>query len=417
MITTDRACLMLLFLLISCAATRADNNWPQWRGPQGDGHSGEMNLPVEWDASDVAWRADLKGLGHSSPVIWGERIFLTSALDGGRQRLVMCLDRRNGRVLWEQVAWTGEPEPTHNMNMHASATCATDGERIVAFFGRGGGLHCFDMNGTPLWSRDLGQFEGPWGTAASPIIVGDLVIQNCDAENEAFLLAVDKRTGADVWRTPREKLRGWSTPIVIDTGVRREIVLNGERGVDAYDPATGKHLWFCRGDTGRGTPTVVPFKDMLIAVNGRPGDMIAVRPGGNGTVNGSHEVWRTPRRAGRDLPSPIVVGEYLFVVNLKPGIASCYDAATGTELSKLRLDGNFSASPIAANGLVYIPSEEGNVYVLKLGKELQVVSRNSIGPDDEEIFRASLTPCDGQIFCRSDRVLYCIGKRPTQTKK
>jgi outer membrane protein assembly factor BamB len=321
------------------------------------------------------------------------------------------MNRADGKLAWQTEApWTGKPEELHKMNSHASATCATDGERVVAFFGRGG-LHCFDMNGKRLWSQDLGEFAGPWGTAASPVIVGDLVIQNCDAENDAFLLGVNKETGETVWKTPRPKLRGWCTPVLIDTGSRQELVVNGEQGVNAYDPQTGKDLWFCRGDSGRGTPSVAPFGDLLVSVNGRPGDMIAVRPGGSGTVNASHEVWRVSRRSGRDLPSPSIVGDKLFVMNMK-GIGTLYDAATGKEIATERIGGNFSASPITAGGLLYLPSEEGEVVVLKPTDDaLQVVARNAVGAGDEEIFRASLAASDGQLFCRSDRVLYCIGQR------
>lgn len=394
-------------LLVSFSNAQ-DANWPQWRGALGNGHAPDMELPVNWTEKDVVWKTELKGFGQSSPVVWGDKIFLTSALEGGRSRLVLCLDRDNGEVLWERVAWTGEPEPSHRMNLHASATCATDGERVVAFFGKGG-LHCYDLDGKPLWSRDLGEFASPWGTAASPIIVDDLVIQNCDAENDAFLLAVDKTTGKDVWRTPRDRLRGWSTPIVVETGQRRELVMNGERGVNAYDLATGKDLWFCKGDRGRGTPTVTPYKDILITVSGRPGDMWATRAGGSGTVNETHEVWRTGRRKGRDLPSPIVVGDYLFVSTMA-GIGTCYAAATGKEISLTRLEGAFSASPIAANGLIYLPSESGEILVIKPGEEMEIVARNKVGADDDEIFRASLTPSNGQFLCRSNRMLYCVGK-------
>src|SRR5207247_321565 len=202
-------------LVVALPALPADSNWPQFRGPHGDGHSAETGVPVHWDARSVVWKANLKGRGQSSPVLWGERIFLTTALDNGKERLVFCLDRKDGKLLWERVAWRGTPEKSHPMNGWATPTCATDGERVFAFFGRGG-LHAFTVDGKPLWLRDLGPFEGPWGTAASPVVVGDLVVQNCDAEKEAFLLAVDRRTGKTVWKTPRDvpDRGGWSTPVL-----------------------------------------------------------------------------------------------------------------------------------------------------------------------------------------------------------
>lgn len=387
----------------------AETNWPAWRGPLGTGASEQTDLPVTWSDSNIRWKTSLPGRGQSSPIVWEGNIFLTSAAPDGTQRIVMGLDRATGGLLWQDVAWTGEPEPTHKMNQFASATCVTDGEVVVAFFGRGG-IHGYDLAGKKLWSRDLGMFEGPWGTAASPIIVGDLVIQNCDAEDKASIVGLDKRTGKTVWETPREKLRGWSTPLLVQTPERTEIAVNGETGVSAYDPATGKELWYCKGDRGRGTPTVTRYEDLLIAVSGRPGDMWAMRPGGSGNVNGTHEVWRTNRKAGRDLPSPMVIGKYLLVVSLQPGLATCYDAASGKELDKIRLEGNFSASPISANGLAYIPSEAGEVYVLEPGDKLKVVAKNQLAAGNEEIFRASITPTRGELLIRSDRVLYCVGE-------
>jgi outer membrane protein assembly factor BamB len=392
------------------AAAHAESNWPSWRGPAGSGHSADDTLPVKWTDANVVWKTQLVGSGQSSPTVWGQRIFLTSSTENGSKRNVMCLDRATGKLLWNHVAWTGEPEKTHAMNQFASATCATDGKYVIAFFGKGG-IHCYDFSGELIWSRDLGQFAGPWGAAASPIIVGDIVIQNCDSESDACLIGLNKKTGDTIWKTSRENLRGWCSPILIESGNRTEVVLNGELGVSAYDPKTGKSLWFCKGDRGRGTPTVATYKDLLIAVAGRPGDMIAVKSGGSGTVNSTHEVWRTNRKTGRDLPSPIVVGEYLLVVNLRPGTATCYEAATGKQLDQIRLSGGFSASPIAAGGLVYIPNENGEVFVLKPGTNLEIVARNKLSPKSNEVFRASLTPHDGQILCRSDKVLYCIGPK------
>jgi outer membrane protein assembly factor BamB len=402
--------LAIAVTLILTGTAQAELNWPSWRGPAGSGHSADDALPVNWTDANLAWKTELVGSGQSSPTVWGQRIFLTSSSENGSKRNVMCLDRATGKLLWNQVAWTGNPEKTHSMNQFASATCATDGEYVIAFFGKGG-MHCYDFSGEWIWSRDLGQFAGPWGAAASPIIVGDLVIQNCDSESDASVMGLDKKTGATVWRTSRENLRGWCSPIVVETGDRTELVLNGELGVNAYDPKTGKSLWFCKGDRGRGTPTVAAYKDLLIAVAGRPGDMIAVRSGGSGTVNGTHEVWRTNRKGGRDLPSPIVVGEYLLVFDLRPGTATCYQAATGTELDRIRLSGGFSASPIAAGGLVYIPNEDGEVFVLKPGAKLEIVARNKLSYGGGEVFRASLTPHQGQILCRSDKVLYCISAK------
>jgi outer membrane protein assembly factor BamB len=402
------------FLSVVCCAApllAADATWPHWRGPTGDGHTAETGLPVHWDVKSVVWKSPLKGRGQSSPVIWGERIFLTTALEDGRQRVVFCVDRKDGKLLWEHVAWKGTPEKSHAMNGWATPTCATDGETVVAFFGKGG-LHAYRVDGQALWSRGLGKFAGPWGTAASPLLVGDLVIQNCDAEEEAFLIALDKRTGKQVWRTPRDvpDRGGWSTPVLVQAGSRAELVLNGAKAVTAYDPATGKRLWFCRSFNGRGEPTATPGHGLLFMVNGLRGDFYAVRPGGAGDVTKSHLAWHTPRRGGRDQPSPLVLGEYVLVTDMA-GVATCYEAKSGKELWKERLNGTFSSSPIAAGGLAYFQSEEGTTYVLEPGPTMKLVARNTLGTSDGALFRASLAASAGQIFSRSDRALYCLGRK------
>jgi outer membrane protein assembly factor BamB len=389
---------------------RADSNWPGWRGPLQSGHSLETGFPHEWSDGNVVWATDLPGDGQSSPVIWGDRIFLTTALDGGRERMVLCVERRSGKVLWQKSLWKGEPEPTHKMNGWASATCATDGERVYAFFGKGGGLFCLSTDGDVLWSRPLGDFPSPWGTAACPVIVDGMVIQNCDSEGDSFLLAVDARTGKDVWRTPRETLRGWSTPVLIEAAGRRELVLQGETGVRAYDPKTGKQFWQTSGSRGRGTPTVTPANGLLYVVPGRPGETTAIRPGGNGDVTASHKKWGVARK-GRDLPSPIVIGNYVLIMSHRGGILSCYDAQTGETHWQERIGGNYSASPVSFDGLAVFMSEAGEALVVRPGKEVDVVSTNTLESNDDEIFRSSITPSGGQLFIRSTKKLYCVGKK------
>ena len=387
----------------------ADVNWSRWRGPLENGHSPDTNLPVNWTPDQLAWKVELPGIGQSSPVIWGDQIFLTSALDKGKSRLVFCLSRKTGKLVWKHVAWTGQPEPSHAMNGWASATCATDGEILFAFFGRGG-IHAYSLDGKPLWSKNLGVFESPWGVASCPVLVDGMVIQNCDSDADAYITALDKKTGKEIWTTKRSDNRRWSTPILVKTGDRRELVINGHEGVRAYDPATGKELWFCKGFNGRGEPTVTPAGKVLCVVNGLAGDFYAVRPGGEGNVTGTHMAWHTPRKGGRDCPSPIVIGKYIIVCDMG-GIATCYDADDGHIHWKERLPGKYSASPIAANGLAYFVNEEGLTRVIKPGPTLDIVAENSLPADSQEIFRASITPSDGQLFIRSTSVLYCIDKK------
>ncbi|HEV3341740.1 MAG TPA: PQQ-binding-like beta-propeller repeat protein [Pirellulales bacterium] len=393
----------------SVCTVHAETRWPRWRGPQGDGQSTETTLPTKWGKNDIAWKVELPGIGESSPVIWLDKLFLTTA-EGASRRSVLCLDRTSGKLLWKQtVEFTGRPEELHKMNTFASPTCVTDGEVVVAFFGRGG-LHAYSLDGKPLWSKELGEFNNPWGVGASPVIVGDLVIQNGDADSDAFLAAYDKRKGKTVWNVPRPNHRGWSTPVLLEVAGRQELVLNGHKGVAAYDPATGKELWFCASFNGRGEPTATPGDGLVYLVNGLAGDVYAVKPGGRGDVTRSLMAWHTPRSVGRDLPSPIVIDKYVIVVSMG-GIAICYDTPGGRVVWQDRLGGNFSASPIAAAGLAYFLAEDGSVTVIKPAERLDVVARNQIEPEGDEVFRASPAPCEGQLFLRSDRALYCVGRR------
>lgn len=419
----------VLLALVSAGFFFADTkgvsaeNWPRFRGPEGTGHSDESGLPVSWSADDVAWRAPLPGLGQSSPIIWGDRIFLTSALDGGKERVVLALDRDTGKILWQRTFKTGDPGPTHSMNPHASSTCVTDGERVISFFGNGG-FHAHDVDGNPLWSRtDLGEFLSIWGTAASPILHKDLAIVCCDQDavlekaqhaelpSRAYLLAVDKRTGKTAWTTPRYGSRGWSTPIPVPTaegGI--ELVINGPGGVFAYDPDTGKQRWQCDRATLFGEPVVAFDRETIYAVSGRPGPLLAIRRGGSGNVTGTHLPWSIERRT-RDLSSPILADGLLFTAAMN-GIGICYDPSSGSELWKERLGGEFTASPVAVDGLIYYLNRKGGTVVIRPGRVLDVVARNPLptGPDEED-FLASPAISDGQFFFRSDRAIYAVGER------
>ncbi len=386
-------------------------NWSRLRGPTGTGHYTGAALPTEWGPKDILWRVELKGEGHSSVVNWGHRIFLTSATDSGRSRLVSAFDARDGRLLWEKTIKCDAPGKTHRMNSFATPTCATDGERVVAFFGRAG-IHCFDLDGKPLWSQSLGEFPGDWGIAASPIFVGDRVIQNCDTKGASSLVALDKKTGKILWRTSRgeKPMGGWSTPIEVRTGTRSEVVINSEQGIDAYDPATGKLLWNCQGFNGRGEPMPEYAHGLIFVVNGKVGDVYAVRPGGSGNVSDTHRVWHTPRTKVRDISSPIVVGNYLFAIDMKGG-ATTYEARSGKVLWSERIAGAFSASPIEAGGLIYINNEAGETLVIRPGPKFDLVARNSLGDHPGELFRASIVPIGSRMYLRSDRALYCVGPK------
>lgn len=403
-----------LFAAFLGGAASAEDNWHQFRGPTGRGHVDAPNLPTSWDESKIDWRVELKGTGQSSPVNWGDKLFLTGASDDGRERYVMCLSAKDGSLLWEKTVACDNPEDSHKMNGRATPSCATDGKTVAAFFGPGG-LHAWDLEGNEKWSVNLGEFPGTWGVGASPIIVDGKVVQNCDSTGPSRLVALDLETGETVWETQREDKPkgGWSTPILIEHEGKRELVLNGEFGVQGYDPETGEELWFCKGFRGRGTP-VPDFADgKLFVVNGQPGDTYCVEPGGSGDVTDSRMLWHAPRKGGRDLPSPAAVGDYLFVTSMS-GIATCYDTATGDIHYSERLSENgiqIAAAPLVANGLIYLQTVEGgDVVVIRPGKELDIVSVNSIGTAaKDEVFRATVVPMGDRVLLRSGGTLYCVG--------
>ncbi|MEO0416097.1 MAG: PQQ-binding-like beta-propeller repeat protein [Verrucomicrobiota bacterium] len=403
--------LLVAISVTSLSTVSAEENWYQFRGPSGRGHSTSEKVPQKWDKGSVVWKKELPGTGQSSVVNWGDLLFVTSAEDQGRLRYLFCLDRKTGEEIWKKSVQIASPESSHKMNSHATPTCAVDADHVYAFFGPGG-MYCFNHNGDEKWHKKLGSFPGSWGVAASPIVYDQVIVQNCDATGPSKLVAMDKKSGRTVWETKRESKPkgGWSTPIMIEHSGKRELVLNGELGVRGYDPRTGKELWFCAGFNGRGSPVPDYAAGLLHVVNGKPGDVYAVKPGGSGTVTETHRVWNKGRKAGRDLPSPAVVNGYLIVVDLQ-GIGSCFDAKSGDLLWNERLPsrGEFAASPLVANGLVYfVNAYGGETLVLRPGPEMEIVSTNSVGAAGDEVFRSTLSPIKGQMFLRSLSAVYCI---------
>ena len=392
----------------------AESNWHQFRGPTGRGHSEATALPTMWDESNIAWRTELKGAGQSSPVSWGDRLFLTGASDDGAERYVMAYSVSSGELLWDQSVPSESPEEFHKMNSQATPSCATDGKTVVAFFGPGG-LHAFTVEGEKKWSVDLGDFPGSWGIAASPIILDGKVIQNCDATGISRLVALDVQTGDILWDSPREDKPkgGWSTPILIEHEGKRELILNGEFGVRGYNPETGEELWFCEAFNGRGSPVPDYFDGKLFVVNGKPGDTYCVKPGGSGNVTESHMLWHASRKGGRDLPSPAVVDGTLFISSMS-GIATSYDAANGEVYYVERLGEGLeiAAAPLVAGGLLYLQTVHGgDVIVVRPGRALDIVSVNSLGDSaKEETFRATIAPIDGKLYLRSGKTLYCVAR-------
>jgi len=382
--------------------------WKSFRGPTGMGVT-EQRIPTSWNTSSILWKKSIPGEGQSSVVEAGNKIFVTASENSGNKRSLLCFSKDTGKLVWQKtIIYKGE-ESSHRMNGWCTPTPATEGNRVVAFLGPAG-MHCFDTDGKKIWELQLGDFPGSWGAAASPIIINGIIYQNCDSMGPSRLLAISLETGKILWNTPRvEKPRGgWSTPICITANGKKQLVVNGEYGVRGYDLSNGNELWFCKGFNGRGSP--VPFfgNGFLYVVNGKPGDLYAVSPTGKGDVTKTHLKWHAKRNGGRDLPSPAMIHDLVLVTSMS-GIITCYDAKSGKTHWIDRLQGAFSGSPIVSNDYYYLQSESGTTFVIKPNKDsLEVISKNQISNDIEEVFRATISPIDGRVYTRSSKHLYCI---------
>jgi outer membrane protein assembly factor BamB len=360
--------------------------WPRWRGPSGQGLVPDGAYTDAWSpTSRVQWKAALPGTGNSSPVVWGEQIFLTTARDRGRRLSLIAVHRADGKVQWETFIPQDGVESVHDKNGYASATPATDGQRVYASFGRHG-LAAFDLSGKLLWHRRFGVIDNYHGPAGSPVLYKDRIFlfqdQNPSAGQSAFVAAFDKATGKTLWQTPRTETVGWGTPVVIDAGVRNELIVSGQRRVAAYDPDSGRELWTVRGNTFEVIPTPVVGHGLLFASSGRAGPTIAIRPGGAGDVTATHVAWSTPK-GSPFVPSGIVVGDLLYLVNDMQSVLTVYEATTGALVYQSRLGvaqrEGFSASPIAVNGKVFFTNDDGQTFVVQAGREFKLLHVNELG--------------------------------------
>jgi outer membrane protein assembly factor BamB len=408
-----------------------NQRWAQWRGPSGQGYIEDTRVPLTWSGTEnLLWKTALPGTGNSTPAVSGDRLFLTASSPKGDERHVLCI-RTNGEILWKQTAARGvEPSKTHKMNGYASPSCATDGTHVYAFFGTPG-LFCYDFDGKLIWKQSFGIFTADtgWGTSASPIVVDDLVIQNCDNSGAAalpkgnkpeeaaaqVLIAFDKNTGTKVWQAERNQGKGWSTPVLIPMpNGRVDLVLNGPNGVWAYDPKNGKELWHCerhKGDVKALFGEAMPVfdREKLVMLSGRPGPMMAVRLGGSADVTRTHVLWDVPRKTPRDVGSPILWKDLVYIGDKQGGI-SCYDAKTGTQVYHERAGSEcFSASPVAVQGKLLFLNEDGATFVVEPGRQYKLAGKNTLG--DGTDFRASPVVVDGRLYLRSQSHLYCIGNK------
>jgi hypothetical protein len=398
-----------LGLTLAFVPARAEN-WPRFRGPDGNAVSSESPLPTTWSTtSNVRWKTAIPGKGFSSPVVWDDRIFVTSAFDHGLRRAVHCLDRAGGKLLWSREIEDQNPERTSSMTGHAAATVAADGRRVVAFFGNAGAV-CYNYAGKCLWKQTFGEFDTELGLASSPVIHRGRVFLVCDHDGsrinsfDSFLAALDLETGKVVWKTERRGLyRSWSTPIVVPgKGGKPELLVNAQEHLRAYDPDTGQELWRVGGMTGWVTPAPVFTHGLVFAASGKNGPVMAIRPGGRGDVTASHVVWKHAT-GGPYVCSPLVSGDHLYL-HTEDGFLSCYEARTGKRLYQERLGGKFIASPVAGDGKVYLTNEEGTTLVLKAGPKFEVLSRNRL----EEYTLASPAISQQEIYLRTEKHLYAI---------
>ncbi len=394
-------------------APGAGEHWPRWRGPSGQGLVEDAGYVDRWSASEnVRWKVPVPGRGNSSPVVWGERIFLTTAYEEGARRSLLAFDRTTGRKLWETFAPQAAPESAHPKNGLASSTPTTDGERVYAYLGNHG-LLAVTVEGRQVWHRALGSFEAYHGTASSPLLLGErlIVAQDHRGEMGSFLAAFDRQTGKPLWRTPREAEVGWNSPVAVKVGEREEVVVSGQQAVMAYDPATGRELWRARGNTFEAIPTPVVGEGLVFCSSGRAGPTLAIRPGGSGDVTGTHIAWQAAK-GSPFVPSPVVYGGRLYMVNDMAAIATAYEAASGKLLWQGRLGTaekeGFSASPVAFGGKVFFINDEGETFVLKAGDEFEILAVNRLG----ERVLSSPALVGGTWYFRTEGHLLAVAPAP-----
>jgi outer membrane protein assembly factor BamB len=397
-------------------------DWPRFRGPNGTGISTDKDIPVRWNAeSGVLWSVAIPGHGNSSPIIWGQQVFVQTASDDGAERSLICLSAVDGRTLWTAKV-QGRRARTHKKNTMASSTPATDGERVYAMSWDGTevSVHGYDMKGKHLWKQPLGGFTSQHGPGTSPIVVGDKVILADDQDGSATLYALDAKTGQIAWQRPRKGFRTcYSTPFVLEQpGQSPELIVVSTAGITSYQPQTGAEnwSWTWRFDSAPLRTVASPvFSQGLIFANSGDGagdrHTVAVRAGGKGDVSATNLVWENKKKLALPyVPSFLAWGEHLYWVDDK-GYAACYVARTGEQVWRERLGNtDISASPILVNGKIYAVNEAGTVYVLEAAPAFKLLAKNAVG----EQVKATPAVADGRLLIRGESHLFCIGKPPAK---
>lgn len=403
---------ILLFATMAVSSASAEN-WPGWRGPTRDGHSTEKNLPETWSPTEnIVWKTSLPGFGIANPVIWDDRIFLVES-DGPRHGTLhmICLDRGTGREIWHRKLWGTAPTLHHNnKSSMASASPVTDGRHVYGFYGTGD-VFCLTLDGDFVWQRSLadeyGPFENRFASSSSPVLHDDTLLLQCDHYGASYILAIDKTTGANRWKTDRpECWLSWASPQLVPVADGKfEYVVSGSHKVDSFDPKTGEKLWTIHGMARECIPTPVYGHGLVYLVSGPKSPTFAVKPGGRGDVTSTNVVWSNVRGAPF-VPSAILVGDQYYLVD-DAGIGTCLDAHTGKSVWQKRLPGAYTASPVTGDGKLYFVSESGVTTVLRAGeKRAEEIAANELG---EPVF-ASPAISQGSLFIRTSKHLWRIGK-------
>ncbi len=396
-------------------------NWPGWRGPRGDGTSLEAGVPAKWNGvtgENIAWKTEIPGSGHSSPILWGDRVLVVTCLENTSERALLSLDRTTGKILWQKPVLSAPLEKKHSLNSFASGTPATDGKRIYVSFlapdfssesERTPGdmvVAAYDFDGNQQWLVKPGRFASTHGFCSSPVLFEDKLIVNGDHDGDSYIIALAKETGREIWRTAREnKTRSYVTPIIREIDGRTQMLLSGSKCVTSYDPRTGQQHWQMDGPTEQFVASLVYDGSLVYLTAGFPErHILAIKPGGRGRVGDEQIAWRTTKNCSY-VPSPVLCGEHL-VVAADNGIASCYHAQSGELLWTERLGKHYSASLVTAGGLVYLLADDGEMKVVRPGPKLDLVAENQLG----EYCYASPAISHGQLFVRGEKHLFCIDK-------
>ena len=431
----------IIFIAVAATAraetpSGTDRFWPQWRGPDGNGFAANSEPPIEWsETKNIKWKLAIPGNGSSSPIVWGDRLFITTAIPAGSEPdqasersgaggrglsvapsgpqkfVVIAVDRHSGKIVWQKTIREELPhEGTHPTGTWASNSAVTDGQHLFAYFGSRG-LYALDMEGNLLWERDFGKMRTKmaFGEGSSPALFDDRIVILWDHEGPSFIAALDKATGEDIWKVSREEATSWSTPHIVDVGGVRQVITSATSRIRSYDLEDGRLIWEAAGMTANAIPSPVTLDGIAILMSGfRGSSLLAIRlQGAQGDVSGSDQIIWSLDRDTPYTPSPLLYGDKLYFLKINSGILSCLNAETGEEYYRQqRLDGigTVYSSPVGAAGRVYITDREGSTLVIRHGPQFEVLARNSL----DDGFDASPALVDNQLYLRGHRNLYCI---------